>query len=319
VSVGERRRRSLHLHGLWAGLVLSSNRLDRWLGARGAPPGSSLPVIVLPWYGLLLLSERRRPFRTDWNPGGAEIRTDAGFLAASATAATTGQALGAGLARRLRLRRAGPGRTRPRPGVERLGIGGGVVASLLTSDFIHYWLHRLGHESGPAWRFHSVHHSPERLHILNATRFHPVEQLLEGVLEGFGLEMVGFSPAQHVAHATARATYGQLQHANIDVDSGALDHVFATPDLHRWHHSEVYAEGDNNYGAVTSVWDRVFGTFFRPTRAFDAELGVGRMPEFPGTLPALLRVPFRWRALKRRNARTWYGTRDTNPDRHRRS
>ena len=36
--------------------------------------------------------------------------------------------------------------------------------------------------------------------------------------------------------------------------------------LHRWHHSTVYDEGDSNYGAVTSGWDRVFGTWFRPTQ-----------------------------------------------------
>ena len=40
-----------------------------------------------------------------------------------------------------------------------------------------------------------------------------------------------------------------------------LHSTAATPDLHRWHHSTVYEEGDSNYGAVTSVWDRVFGTY----------------------------------------------------------
>lgn len=304
------RRRSLGLHGLWVAIVLSSNRLEGALRSRGAPPGSSTLVVVAPWYALLFLLERRRPFLAEWNPAGPEARTDAGFLAITTTAALTGQTVGAGMAHRLRLRR--PGRNGP---VERLGVAGGVIASLLTSDFIHYWLHRAGHERGLAWRFHSVHHSPERLHILNATRFHPVEQVLEGVLEGFGLELLGFSPAQHVAHATARATYGQLQHANIDVDSGPIDHVLATPDLHRWHHSRIYAEGDNNYGAVTSVWDRLFGSFFRPERAFDAELGVGRMPVFPQRLIALLKVPFRWRAVKQRNASTWHGDRADNPDR----
>jgi sterol desaturase/sphingolipid hydroxylase (fatty acid hydroxylase superfamily) len=203
--------------------------------------------------------------------------------------------------------------------VGHLGIVGGLAASLLTSDLIHYSLHRLGHEWGPAWTFHSVHHSPERLHIFNATRFHPVEQAVEGVLEGFALGAVGFTTPQHLTHATARATYGQLQHANIAVDSGALDHVFATPDLHRWHHSEIYAEGDTNYGAVISVWDRLFGTFFRPDRAFDAKLGVGRMPDFPQRLWGLLATPFRWAAIKRRNADTWYGDADANPDVHQRS
>ena len=310
------RQRSYGLHALWAVLVLGANRIEGRLQSKGAPPGTGLLATVVGWNGLVHLLERRRPFRPDWNPPADEIRTDGAFFLSSTTAALSGQALGAAMAHGLRSRRGASGRTL---GIGRLGVPGGVVASLLTSDLIHYSLHRLGHEWGPAWTVHSVHHSPERLHIFNATRFHPVEQAVEGVLEGLALGAVGFSPAQHLTHSTARATYGQLQHSNVAVDSGPLDHVFATPDLHRWHHSEIYAEGDTNYGAVISVWDRLFGTFFRPRRPFDAKLGVGRMPAFPQRFGSLLATPFRWASIKERNAETWYGDTDSNPDIHRRS
>lgn len=299
------------LHGLWLVVTLGADRLDRRARAKGAPEGAALGVTVLGWYGLLRALEHRRPFRPEWDPPASEKRTDGAFFLTSAVAALSGQALGAAAARRWRGDRVGR--------VARLGVGGGIAASLLTSEAVHYSLHRLSHEWGPAWKFHSVHHSPARLHIYNATRFHPVEQAVEGVLEGFALGAVGFSPTQHLTHSTARATYGQLQHCNIDVDSGPLDHVFATPDLHRWHHSEIYAEGDNNYGAVLSVWDRLFGTFFRPRRSFDARLGVGRMPDFPHRLAGLLATPMRWAAIKERNAPTWYGDSDANPDLHKRS
>ncbi len=313
------RQRSVGLHALWAALALGANRMERGFRARGAPAGSALLATVIGWNGLLLWLERRRPFDPTWNPPAGEARTDGAFLATSTISALSGQALGASLAHRARSgsqRAAGSSRS---PVVTHLGIAGGLAASLLTSDLIHYSVHRLGHEWGPAWKFHSIHHSPERLHILNATRFHPVEQAVEGVLEGFALGAVGFSPAQHLTHSTARATYGQLQHSNIAVDSGPLDHVFATPDLHRWHHSEIYSEGDTNYGAVISVWDRLFGTFFRPARPFDAKLGVGRMPQFPQRLRELITTPFRWAAIKRDNADTWYGDAETNPDLHHRS
>ena len=313
------RQRSVGLHVLWAALAVGANRLERGFRRAGAPPGSALLATVVGWNGLLLFLERRRPFDPDWNPRADEARTDGAFLATSAISALSGQALGATLAHRVRTARSGRNGSDAMPAVTHLGIVGGLAASLLTSDLVHYSLHRLGHEWGPAWKFHSIHHSPERLHLLNATRFHPVEQAVEGVLEGFALGTVGFSPAQHVTHSTARATYGQLQHCNIAVDSGPLDHVFATPDLHRWHHSEIYAEGDTNYGAVISVWDRLFGTFFRPARPFDAILGVGRMPRFPRRLWGLLTTPFRWAAIKRDNADTWYGEAEANPDLHRRS
>jgi len=294
------RRRSYRFHAAWVALALTANPIERALRRHGAPEGAATGVVAAGWYATLFLAERRHPFRPEWNPDRREAATDAAFLGITTVAALGGQAA---LAHRRGADRAAP--------VARLGIVGGLVASLLTSDLIHYTLHRIGHQWGPAWTVHSVHHSPMRLHILNATRFHPVEMVTEGVLEGVALGAVGFTPAQLLTHATARSTYGQLQHCNIDLDSGPIDHVLATPDLHRWHHSDVYAEGDNNYGAVVSVWDRLFGTFFRPERPLDATLGIGRMPRFPQQLGALLTVPLRWNRIRERNAATWY--RDGRP------
>ncbi|NNE74013.1 MAG: sterol desaturase family protein [Acidimicrobiales bacterium] len=295
------RQRSYALHGVCAALTLGSNPLDRHLQARGAGPGSSLLVNTTGWYALLFGLERLKPADAGWNPDGAEARTDGAFFVTTAVAALGGQALGAKILQWLR-----PDLVRHGGAIGRLGVVGGVVVSVLTSDFVHYSLHRLSHQWGPAWRVHSVHHSPEGLHILNASRFHPIDAAVEGVLEGIALGLFGFSERQHLAHLTMRSTYGQLQHCNIELDSGPIDFVMATPDLHRWHHSEVYAEGDNNYGAIVSVWDRLFGTFFRPERPLDSPLGVGRMPSFPQRFKNLLAVPFRWGAIKERNAETWY-------------
>ena len=39
-----------------------------------------------------------------------------------------------------------------------------------------------------------------------------------------------------------------------------LGRVLIVPYLHRMHHSMVRNEHDHNYGAVLSLWDRLFGT-----------------------------------------------------------
>ena len=291
------RHRSLALHGLWAALTLGANRFDRRLQRSGMPEGVSVLATIVAWYTLLGIVERRRPHDEDWQATGDDLKADLPFFGMATVAGQVGQQLTA----------SSVGRFGRSPGaVARLGVPGGVVLSLLTSELVHYSLHRLSHEWGPAWTVHSVHHSPERLHIYNATRFQPAETFVETAIEAAALWAVGLSPSQHLTHATARATYGQLQHANIELDSGALDFVFATPDLHRWHHSEVYAEGDNNYGAVLSVWDGVFGTVFRPNRKLDSRLGVGRMPHFPQGLLGLLAAPLRWSKIKQENAETWF-------------
>ena len=39
-----------------------------------------------------------------------------------------------------------------------------------------------------------------------------------------------------------------------------LGQMFIVPNLHRAHHSIERSEHDHNYGAVLSLWDRLFGT-----------------------------------------------------------
>ena len=272
-------------------------QLDRRVRRRidvGVPVGSTL-VIGAYWSTIALL-ERRHPFRREWARSiDADQRVDAIAFASTAPASLAMAAIGAGVARRLPRR----------ANLAALPAPVAVAVAVVAYDLFHSQMHRLGHEWGPAWRVHSVHHSPERLYWGNATRFHLIESALDGFGEGVISTALGMSVDQEVAYRTVRALYGQLQHANVEVDSGALDRVFSTPDLHRWHHSTDYDEGDTNYGAITSIWDQLLGTWFRPARGFDAEVGVGRMPNFPTTAAELAAVPFRWDSVRRANADTF--------------
>ncbi|WP_436792845.1 sterol desaturase family protein [Actinospongicola halichondriae] len=161
---------------------------------------------------------------------------------------------------------------------------------------------------GPGWRFHAMHHSPKRLYWLNAGRTQVVEIVVDAFVEGLVTKQLGMNRDQLVANQAVRFMYGNLQHTNVDLRSGVLDHVFSTPDLHRWHHSTVYEEGDANFGVFTSIWDRLFGTFYRPDdRECPDEIGVGRMPDFPTRFVELQRVPIDWSTIRDRNTATWYG------------
>lgn len=298
---GRRSWRSWALHGLVvagaAGAVVLDRRLRR-SGRGGRRPIAPFAVAV-GYHAVLQAVESRHPHDEAWRPSRPEVLVDLGFAASSMAAAGAGQALGDAL-------RGGSSDAGAPRRAGLLPTAPGAVLAVAGYDLIHSQLHRLGHEWGPGWRVHSVHHSPARLYWFNASRFHVIEMLVEGVLEGFLIGLLGLTRDQHVAYTTVRVTYGQLQHCNIDLRSGALDHVFSTPDLHRWHHSTVYEEGDTNYGAVTSIWDKAFGTWFRPAdRTCPDQLGVGRMPDFPTRFGDLQRVPFDWAAIKERNAETW--------------
>jgi ribose 5-phosphate isomerase RpiB len=66
---------------------------------------------------------------------------------------------------------------------------------------------------------------------------------------------------------------GTLAHSNIKMRLGFLNYIFNTPELHRWHHSNVITEGNRNYGLLFAVWDHVFGTYFKPNRRPSESIG----------------------------------------------
>jgi hypothetical protein len=53
-----------------------------------------------------------------------------------------------------------------------------VPIGLVIAEFGSYWWHRATHEVPWLWKFHELHHSPQRLYWLNATRFHYVDVTL---------------------------------------------------------------------------------------------------------------------------------------------
>lgn len=291
------RLRSLALHGgVVAGAALTL-AVDRRLRRNGRNPAVAVPAVTAAFYGVVAVAERVRPYRKDWQPTLREFATDGAFLAS--VMATQGAAMAAAAPVRRRTRRT--------LRADRLPVPVGAALGILAFDLLHSRMHQVGHRWGPAWRVHSVHHSAERLYWFNATRFQTLEMFVDMVMETVVIGALGLSHEQHVVYQALRGMYGQVQHCNVDVDSGPLNRVFSTPDLHRWHHSTVYAEGDTNYGAITSVWDQVFGTHFEPAdREGPEQIGVGRMPDFPRTFWALERVPLDWKKIRDRNAETWF-------------
>jgi len=166
-----------------------------------------------------------------------------------------------------------------------------LVAALMFTDLIGYWLHRLHH--GLLWRFHSVHHSARRLYWLNTVRTHPVEALIY-VFGAFAPLLVLGAPEEVLTLYVVFATvFRLLQHSNVDVRLGPLNWVFSMAELHRWHHSKDVAEADSNYGNIVIVWDVVFGTRYLPDRRPPAEIGIASMPDFPTGYLDQLAMPFR--------------------------
>ncbi|WP_189635714.1 sterol desaturase family protein [Rhizobium grahamii] len=155
-----------------------------------------------------------------------------------------------------------------------------VALGLTIAELGLYVAHRAAHEILSLWRFHALHHSVERLWVVNTGRFHIVDSLFKIALSQIPLYLMGAPLPVFLWIGAVTAFIGLLTHCNIDVTTGPLDWVFSTPRLHRWHHSKVLAEGNTNYGENLVLWDQIFGTYFNPARRPPADIGIsGRVAE----------------------------------------
>lgn len=166
-----------------------------------------------------------------------------------------------------------------------------VALALLVAEFGLYWVHRLGHEWPLLWRFHAVHHSVERLWIVNTGRFHFVDSLLS-VIVGMALPALLGASLEVLLWLSAITAYiGILTHCNVRMRNRGLSRLFNTPGLHRWHHSRDPGEGNSNYGENLMLWDLLFGTFLYPKHPPPGNIGIDE--PMPAQFLRQLAHPFR--------------------------
>ncbi len=167
-------------------------------------------------------------------------------------------------------------------------------------DLGYYILHRALHTVPSIWPFHAVHHSPEELYVIASNRAHPIQ-----IFFTFGAQMVilwtlGINQDALIMFSLFVAVNGQLQHCNINMRCGIFNWIFATPDLHRWHHSVEIPESNNNYGNNVILWDILLGTRFLPKEITinHNHIGLPSGTNFPESYWGHLMVPFDWENVR---------------------
>lgn len=264
----------------------------------GVPAALALTGIAF-FYALIAVLERVHPYRREWRRSHDDVGADTMHLlltgpacGAFFEAVVRGGAASLGTALAVRL--GGPLWPSDAPVIAQLFL------AVLIAELGHYAFHRLSHEHPLVWRLHATHHSARRLYWLNASRFHPLDILALLVFQGAPLLVLGIDAQAFLSYGLFAAVYGQLQHANVALPtSRTVDWVFSTPGVHRWHHSTDPLVGNHNYGAILSLWDHVFASFFRPPdRSFAGPVGIGDMPGFPTRYLGQLVSPLRWRTLE---------------------
>jgi sterol desaturase/sphingolipid hydroxylase (fatty acid hydroxylase superfamily) len=154
---------------------------------------------------------------------------------------------------------------RGRPGAE--GGTVRVLAAIVVLDGLAYLAHVLMHALPFGWRFHRVHHSDAHVDVTTAFRQHPLETLWRYGFQASGALVVGASSSAVAIYLAVSAVVAQVEHAHVSLPwriERVARWVFATPAMHRVHHSRLPAETNTNYSNIFSVWDRVFGTYRAP-------------------------------------------------------
>ena len=174
-----------------------------------------------------------------------------------------------------------------------------LLAGFLLLDFLRYAVHRCEHVVPLVWRFHALHHSDPDVDATTSVRHHPLEYLVASTIYWIALVLLDVPAFVALVHIIAVFGMTFFQHGNIRLPE-RLEHwlqpVLVTTDMHRIHHSIVFDHSNCNYGAVLSIWDRLFGTYARLTCAQHEHIvfGVRALPRRDCLKPsAMLLTPWR--------------------------
>ncbi len=169
-----------------------------------------------------------------------------------------------------------------------------LIFAILIADFGITLMHYFSHKVQLLWRFHSIHHSVERMYGFNGLMKHPVHQIIELVAGTTPLLFMGMSVEVGALLAFAVAIQLLLQHSNVGMKLGYLNYIWAVAPGHRHHHLASNKHGDVNFGLFTMLWDHLLGTFVVDQQhPRDGELGIHNRTDFPNDYSSQLIEPFR--------------------------
>jgi len=199
----------------------------------------------------------------------------------------------------------------------KLLIGLWVFCVFDFSMYLHHWMQ---HRWPVLWELHRVHHSADHLNPLTADRFHPLEEMLKGVvivpLVGLAVGLAGIGFELHVVehgyklveiwvfYRAFNIIGANLRHMHIWWSWPApLAHVLSTPAQHQIHHSIDPVHYGKNMGSFFSLWDWMFGTLYQPREREQLVFGVNEGQDHRHVGRALWQpLVGMWKVLRRPHA-----------------
>jgi sterol desaturase/sphingolipid hydroxylase (fatty acid hydroxylase superfamily) len=165
-----------------------------------------------------------------------------------------------------------------------------VLIAWVINDFFFYCCHRLQHRF--LWRFHAVHHSIRDLNAVNSYH-HVSEALMSLILYSVPTSLIVTDVAAAVP-LIGLVMWLQIVwiHSPTRFSLGPLRAWLVDNRCHRIHHSLEERHFDKNFGAFTTLWDRLFGTWHAPGPDEWPDVGLAEVAE-PAGIRQWLEQPLR--------------------------
>ncbi len=137
-----------------------------------------------------------------------------------------------------------------------------LAVGILVGDFLGYVCHMAQHRFEFLWHFHAVHHSQLELNFFTQDRVHDFDTLTQLSVRLLPIMILSPGLEEIFAYYIIFSTYTRLYHCPIRSNYGWLRYFLVTPQSHRIHHSSDPSHYNSNFGIMSTIWDRIFGTAY---------------------------------------------------------
>jgi sterol desaturase/sphingolipid hydroxylase (fatty acid hydroxylase superfamily) len=146
------------------------------------------------------------------------------------------------------------------------------IFTVLSVTFLNYVYHRVCHHKF-FWELHKLHHSATEMNIFTASREHPLIVAISNILMATPTLLIGISPEVLFVFLGLQGIYNMFLHSKVDLFPAWAKFMITTKD-HHIHHSSDPKHFSMNYGMVLSMWDKVFGTYYKPKKNEILKVGI---------------------------------------------
>lgn len=148
-----------------------------------------------------------------------------------------------------------------------------VAGTVIVIDFLYYFYHRVHHGNLKLYTIHRIHHLGTKYNLSLALMLPWVGQA-SIYLMLVPLVFFHIPPYTIISAYFFLLAYQLFSHISYFQVPKWCDLLFVTPRSHRIHHYRDKVSQRHNFGAVFSIWDRVFGTYSNEEKADTAFFGV---------------------------------------------